>query len=332
VTSSSPQQQQQHSSSLFVGIDVAKETLDLAINGSATVRSFANDADGHQGIVELLRTQTVVRIVVESTGGLERPLIDTLLEADLPVALVNPANVRHFAKAHGILAKTDRLDARVLARFAEEVESRFLEKRSENQTKIHALVTCRQQHKQNRTRLLNQRGNTREPVAIASFDKLIETLDQEIKSLDEQIRKLIDSDDDFQEIDRLLRTVPGIGPVASATLVAEMPELGKTDRRQASALLGVAPYNNQSGNHDGSRSIRGGRASTRSTLYMAALTAMRINPVIKSFAERLKAQKKKNKVVIVAAMRKLITILNAMLRDGLEWSQLKLVQNANNRP
>lgn len=326
-----PSQAQPSSSStpLFVGIDVAKETLDLATSASSAVRSFANDPDGHRRIVELLSGQHVARIAIESTGGLERPLIDTLLEADLPVSHVNPAKVRHLAKAHGILAKTDRLDARVLASFAKEVDSRFVEKRPENQAKLKELVTCRQQHKQNRTRLLNQRGATRQPIAIASFDRLIKLVDKEIKALDEQIQKLIESDDDFQEIDRLLRTVPGIGPVASATLVAEMPELGKTDRRKASALLGVAPYNNDSGTVNGTRSVRGGRAGPRSTLYMAALTAIRVNPVIRSFALRLKEQKKKNKVIIVAAMRKLITILNAMLRDGLEWSQLKLVINSN---
>ena len=314
-------------SSFFVGIDVSKDKLDLAGSDSDRVHTFANDAQGHEQIVRSVAARHPACIVIESTGGLERPLIEALLEANLPVALVQPADVRYFAKAHRILAKTDAIDARVLVQFAQGVKTRLLEKRSKNQAQLDALVTCRRQHKQTLAQQLNRRSSTRDKKALKSLGRIIQTLEAEIKSLDQQIRKLIDSDDDFKDIDRLLQTVPGIGAVASATLVAEVPELGQTNRRQAPALLGVAPYNNDSGPRTGQRAIRGGRTAPRSVLYMCTITAIRCNPVIQAFAQRLGQKGKTAKVIIVACMRKLITLINAMLRDGLEWNQLKLIQS-----
>lgn len=324
---SSPSQPSPSQRSVFVGIDVAKDKLDLATSDVQRVQTFDNDPAGHRRIVDLLTSQKPACIVIESTGGYEWPLIQALIEADLPVAHVNPTCVRHLAIGLKILAKTDPIDARVLVRYAQLAEPVLLEKCTKNQAELAALVTCRRQLSQTLTQQGNRRAMTRSKVAIKAVDKVIKTLEQQIVDLDAAIRKLIDSDDHFKDLDRLLRTVPGIGPVASATLVSQMPELGKTDRRQAPALLGVVPYNHDSGKLKGQRSIFGGRAEPRCVTYMATLAAIRCNPVIQTFAQRLRAKGKKAKVVIVACMRKLAAILNAMLRDGIHWSQLKLAQN-----
>ena len=314
--------------SLLVGIDVAKDKLDLARSDVDDLLTVTNDPSGIKQVVQLMGRVHATLIVVEATGGLEQPLLDALLDAALPVARVNPGQVRHLAKALGILAKTDAIDARVLVAFAAHAEPRLLEKRSKTSVELEALITCRRQLIQVRTEQANRRATTRSRPALRAIDAVLKTIDKQIASLDEQIRQLIDSDDDLRGMDRLIRTVPGVGPVLSATLLAELTELGTTDRRQIGALVGVAPFNRDSGRFKGKRAIRGGRASVRSVLYMATLAAIRFNPVIRRFAERLKAAGKIPKVVITACMRKLLTILNAMLRDRLEWSQLKLVQNA----
>jgi transposase len=311
---------------LFVGIDVAKDKLDLARSDSEQLLTVANDPDGIRQIVELLASASPATIVVEATGGLERKLVDALLDADLPVALVNPGHVRHFAKGIGILAKTDAIDAAVLVAFARLASPRLAEKRSKNRVELDALVTCRRQLTRVRTEQTNRKLTTTSKVAARSIDAVLKTLDKQIDSLDQQIRRLIDSDDDFKDLDRLLRSAPGVGPVLSSTLVAELDELGRTDRSQIGALVGIAPFNHDSGRLKGKRCIRGGRASVRSVLYMATITAIRCNPVIRIFADRLQKTGKSAKVVIVACMRKLLGLLNAMIRDKLTWSQLNVVK------
>lgn len=317
------------SSAPFVGIDVASAKLDLArsddVNGLLTV---ANDPDGIRRIVADLKAAAPAVIVVEATGGLERPLLDALLDAALPVALVNPGKVRYFAKGLGILAKTDAIDARVLAQFARLAAPRLAEKRSTNQAELEALVTCRRQLTASRTEQGNRRKATRSKAAARSLDAVLKTIQRQIDALDAQIRKLVDADDDFKRLDRQLQAVPGIGPVLSATLTAEVAELGKADRRQIGALVGVAPFNHDSGKLKGRRAIRGGRADVRSVLYMATVAAMRCNPVIKTFGDRLTAAGKPIKVVIVACMRKLLALVNAMVRDNLTWAELTVVKNA----
>jgi transposase len=317
-------------SALFVGIDVAKDKLDLARSDTDQAWCFANDGHGIGRIVESFTTTTTARptcIVVESTGGLERPLLDALLEAGLPVALVNPARVRYFAIGSGIMAKTDRIDARVLVRFAQRAEVRLAQRRAANQCELDALVTCRRQLCAARATQANCRATSRSKSAIRSIDAVIKTLDKQIDSLDEQIRRLIDSDDDFKRTDELLRSVPGVGPGLSATLLAELSELGTTDRQAIAALVGVAPFNDDSGTRRGKRLIRGGRVQVRCVLYMATLAAMRCNPVVKRFAARLRAAGKSFKVTIVACMRKLLALLNAMIRDDLTWSELSVAKN-----
>lgn len=312
---------------LFVGIDVAKDKLDLARSDSKDILTVANDANGIAAILRSFKDQRPQCIVVEATGGLERPLVDALLDASLPVALVNPGHVRHLAKGLGITAKTDAIDARVLAIFAEKAEPRLTQKRQEKQVELDALVTCRRQLLHTRTEQTNRRLTTSSKAAGKSIDAVIRTLDAQIKSLDEQIARLIDGDDGMRRLDEQLRSVPGVGPTLSATLLAGLDELGNIDRRKIGALVGVAPFNHDSGRFKGQRAIRGGRADVRSVLYMASISAMRCNPLIKVFADRLKAAGKRTKVIIVACMRKLLCIINAMIREDLTWNELNLVKN-----
>jgi transposase len=273
------------------------------------------------------RKEHGIHCVVESTGGLERALIGALLDAELPVALVHPGRVRYFAIGCGILAKTDPIDARVLMKFAQLAAPRLSQKRSENHSELDALITCRRQLCATRAQQTNCKLSTRSKSAIKSIDAILAALDKQIESLDKKIRDLIDSDDDFKHLDRQLRSVPGAGPVLSSTLIAELPELGDTDRQHIGSLVGVAPFNRDSGKFRGKRSIRGGRIQVRCVLYMAAIAAMRFNPVIRSFAERLGKTGKSPKVIIVACMRKLLTLLNAMVRDNLMWPQLTVAKN-----
>lgn len=318
---------------LFVGVDVAKDKLDVARSDVDSILTVANDAAGIAQVVQALRAGTaaggaVTLIVVEATGGLERALLDALLDANLPVALVNPGRVRHFAIGIGLIAKTDPIDARVLREFARLAGPRLAQKRSQNQVELEALVTCRRQLVHVRTEQGNRRGTTSSKTALRSIDAVLKTLNRQILELDRKIAALIEGDDDLNHLDMLLKSVPGVGKVLSTTLLCELAEIGTVNRRQLSSLVGVAPFNRDSGRFKGQRSIRGGRASVRSVLYMASIAAMRFNPVIHRFAQRLKAAGKLNKVIIVACMRKLLSILNAMIRDGLSWDQLNLVKNA----
>ena len=319
---------------LYVGIDVSKGKLDLARSDAGAVSSFPNDAAGVARVVGLLSAAgpSLAVAVVEATGGLERPLLEALLDAGLPAAVVHPGRVRYFAKALGVLAKTDRIDGRVLARFGQLAGPRLAERRSKNQAELADLVTCRRQLAATRAQQLNRRSSTASKAALRSLDAVIAALGRQVESLDRKIRELIDADDDFRHLDGLLRGVPGVGPTLSATLAAELRELGDADRREVGALAGVAPYDDQSGRRDRRRSIRGGRTALRCVLYMATLSAMRFNPVIKPFAHRLRAAGKRAKVVIVACMRKLLTLINAMVRDDLSWDQLDVVKNLATKP
>lgn len=313
-------------SSILVGIDVAKAKLDVARSDTDRVITIGNT---ESGVAELVATLAELRpslVVIEATGGYERLALEAMLDAGLPVALAQPAHVRHMAKALGVMAKTDAIDAKVLVTYARHAAPRLAEKRSKNRAELDALVTCRRQLIAVRTQQRNRLDVTRSAAARRAIEAVLATIKRQVDDLDAQIRALIESDDEMKGWDRLIRTVPGVGPIVSATLLAELIELGAVGRAQISALAGVAPFNRDSGGFKGRRSIRGGRPRVRSALYMAAVTAMRCNPVIRAFAERLKAAGKPNKVVIVAAMRKLLTIINAMIRDHVEWSQLRIAQ------
>ena len=314
---------------LYVGVDVAKDKLDWATSACDRVVTVANDAKGIAAILKALREgPAVATLVIEASGGLEQTLLLDLLDAVWPVALVNPGKVRHAAIGLGILAKTDAIDARVLARFAQLAAPRLAQRPSDKQIELDALITCRRQLTGARAEQSNRRQATTSKPAAKALDAVIKTLDHQIQLLEAQIRKLIDGDDSFSNIDQLLQSVPGVGPVLSSTLLAELRELGSTDRQNIGGLVGVVPYNHDSGKHRGKRVIRGGRTAVRSVLYMATVAAIRCNSVIAAFAQRLKSKGKLPKVVIVACMRKLLALLNAMVRDGLTWNQLTVVQNA----
>jgi len=318
--------QAQPSTQVFVGIDVSQEKLDVARSDTPALLSVGNDAAGHARLARELGGVTV--IAVEATGGLEQALCDALVDAGLAVWRVNPKRARDLARGLGVEAKTDAIDARVLAHLAERGAVRLLEKRDQCRVELEALVTCRRQLIDARTAHTNQRSRTASPAARRSVDAVLKTVARQIESLDSQIRKLIEADDDLGRGDGLLRSVPGVGPVLSATLLSELHELGRVSPKRAASLVGLAPYPDDSGKRRGKRRIRGGRASVRNVLYMATLAAMRDNPVIHRFAQHLRGAGKLPKVVIIACARKLLTLLNAMLRENLPWHELNLVKNA----
>lgn len=313
---------------IFLGIDVAKDNLDLARADQPKSWRRPNSPAGVQKIVQELGELRPACIVVESTGGWERPLIHALLEANLPVALVNPGRVRHLAKALGIQAKTDAIDAAVLAQFAQLASPRLLTRRRQVQVELDALVTCRSQLIKSKTEQTNRRQMTFSKAAGRALDKVIATLEDQIKRLDKQIQDHLDGDGELKALAENLTSVPGVGPGLASALIAWLPELGQIGHRPLSSLVGVAPVNHDSGSSQGRRSIRGGRAAIRSVLYMATLAARRVNPVIGRFADRLEQAGKPGKAIVVACMHKLLTLLNVIARDHLSWSQLQCVKNA----
>ena len=311
---------------VYVGIDVSKARLDVAVRPSGEPLSVAYDATGITTVLMPLTQVSPIRIVVEATGGLERPLLRALVDAALPVIVVNPRQVRDFAKATGQLAKTDALDAQVLARFAEVIQP-TLRVLPDPQTQELAAVLAR------RRQVLAMQGaeHNRLDRAPGRVRKRIEAhlrwLRDELARLDADLDDLIQQSPIWRAREELLQSVPGIGPVMSRTVLAELPELGLLNRKQIAALVGVAPFNRDSGRLRGHRTIWGGRASVRRVLYMAALVATRWNPVIRLCYQRLRAAGKAPKVALVAAMRKLLTILNAMVHHGTPWQPV-VVQEA----
>ncbi len=247
----------------FTGIDVSKKSLDVGILPSEEVFSVSHDTEGIAQLIERFKLLRPALVVLEATGGLEGRLAAELINAGQPVAVVNPRQVRDFARAVGKLAKTDRIDALLLARFAQQVRPRLTEKTSEKQAELTALVTRRRQLMDMLTAETNRRHSAQTTKACRSIDKVAELFNKQIITIEKEIAKLIESDDDWRATDQLLRSVPGVGPVTSAALVAELPELGRLNRREISALVGLAPYNHDSGKFRGKRSIWGGRASVR---------------------------------------------------------------------
>ncbi|GLS16970.1 IS110 family transposase [Hydrogenophaga electricum] len=312
-------------SSVTVGIDVAKAHVDVFVLGAKSdVQRLTNDAEGHSALAAVLKPLGVGLVVMEATGGYEAALACALQAAGLPVAVVNPRQARDFAKSMGRLAKTDAVDARILAELGSvllrrEDLSRFLRPLAdERQQWLAALVTRRRQ-------LLTMLHSERQRLQItpkklhASIEAIVAAIKAQLDEIEAQM--LTHVREHFGELDALLQSTAGIGPVASATLIAELPELGKLNRREIAALVGVAPMANDSGNSKGRRRVQGGRFEIRRVLYMATLTAARYNPAIKAFYERLKAAGKLPKVALVACMRKLLTTLNAMVRTGKPWDK-----------
>jgi transposase len=304
----------------FVGIDVSQDKLDGCLLPGGELRQFANDAAGREELLAWLRPQRPTSIVLESTGGYERPALWALQDAGLPVTLVNPRQIRDFARGIGQQAKTDRLDAAVLAEFARLATPPPSEPTSAKQRELDALVVCRRQLVETRVAHQNRLGQARDKFVQQTLQRMIKTTDREIKAVEDRIAKLLESDDQWRHKLQLLESTPGVGKMTGAMLLAELPELGRLSRQAVAALAGVAPYAQDSGARSGRRSIRGGRRRVRSVLYMAALTARRFNPTIKAFAARLAAAGKSFKVIHVACIRKLLVVLNALLKTKTPWT------------
>jgi transposase len=313
-------------SQIFIGIDVSKGSWDVHLLPEGRSFSIRVDDGAVERLREKLGSPQASLIVVEATGGLERQLVAELIEAGWNVAVVNPRQVRDFAKALGRLAKADRIDGETLALFAQRVQPRPAQKTPEKQQELDALVTRRRQLVGLRSMEKMRRPQAVGKTAGRSIDKVLKVLDHEIAALDKAIARLIEADDDWRAKRDLMESVPGVGPTTSATLVAELPELGRLNRQEIASLAGLAPFNHDSGSFRGQRRIRGGRSALRATLYMAALTAKRCNEKLRAFAERLHRTGKPFKVVITACMRKLLTILNTLVRSGKTWTSHPLVE------
>lgn len=303
----------------FAGIDVSKATLDVGIWGETSVVSYGYDATGIDAVIAAMQCYEPSCIVVEATGDLEKELVTALVVAALPVAVVNPRRVRDFARAAGQLAKTDRLDALVLAQFGQVFRPALYQAQSATADQMSAWVSRRKQLVEMLAAEKNRLKMTRDATVREQIEAHIRWLEGQITALNDQINQLVVADPCWQATGAVLQSVPGVGPVVVATLLAELPELGHLNRQQIAALVGVAPLNRDSGQRRGKRHVAGGRAAVRRVLYMAALTAIRCNPVIGQFYLRLLAAGKDKKVALTACMRKLIVILNAMVRDQCTW-------------
>lgn len=303
---------------VWIGIDVAKAWVDVAIRPCGESWRVGNDAAGIAALVQRIQALTPQVVVLEATGGYELAVAGALAAAGLPVAVVNPRQVRAFAKATGRLAKTDALDAHVLAHFGAAVQP---EPRPVPDAQAHALTALLARRRQVVAMLTaekNRLGSTAHPVRDRIQAHIV-WLEQELRELDQELRRTLQARPRWREHDQLLRSVPGIGPTLAVTLLADLPELGTLDRKQIAALVGVAPLNQDSGIRRGRRRIWGGRARVRAVLYMGTLTATRYNPVIRTFYTRLLAAGKPKKLALTACMHKLLLVLNAVLKQRQAW-------------
>lgn len=304
----------------FVGIDVSKESLEVGVRPEGRHWSVANEEEEISSLVQQLGELKPTLIVVEATGGFQTMVVARLAAAALPVTVVNPRQVRDFAKATGHLAKTDAIDALVLAHFGEALRPEVRVLKDEQTQQLTALMTRRRQVVDMITAEKNRL--TTSPKGIRKdIRKHIEWLQGRLNAMNGDIDKAIKDSPVWREKDEILRSSPGVGPVLSVSLLAGLPELGTLNRKKLAALVGVAPLNRDSGGYHGTRSVWGGRSQIRSVLYMATLSAVRSNPVIREFYQRLTSSGKKPKVALTACMRKFLTILNAMVKNGTRWNE-----------
>jgi len=310
----------QREQGVFVGIDVAKDSLEVSIRPSGEGETFANNDQGIALMRAFINQFTPVLIVCEATGSFETRAVTDLAVSGLPVVVVNARQVRDFARATGTLAKTDRIDARVIAHFADAVRPDVRPLKDRDAQRLDALITRRRQLVDmltaEKNRLLTAPEWTR-----ADIEAHIAWLKQCLKKVDKDLATLLKQSPLWRETERILRSTPSVGPVMAYTLVSDLPELGSLNRRQIAALVGVAPMNRDSGTFRGKRCIWGGRSAIRSVLYMSTLNAIQFNPLIKPFYERLRAAGKLHKVAITACMRKLLTILNTMVKNRTCWME-----------
>lgn len=310
--------------SVCVGIDVSKQHLDLATDPGPNHRRFDNDEAGHAAIVEILGKMPVERLVLEASGGYERELVASLMAANFALVLVNPRQVRDFARATGQLAKTDRIDAMVLAHFARVVKPPIRPVPDESIRLLQEQLTRRRQIVRMMSAERNHLHQVRGTAVKASIEHLITVLKEQLRELDDDLDRTIRQSPAWRAKEDLLKSVPGVGDQTARQLIVNLPELGTCSRQQIAALVGVAPFNRDSGMMRGRRMVCGGRRQIRSALYMATLVATRWNPIIKNFYERLLRVGKRKKVALVACMRKLLTILNAIVREQKPWKYLEL--------
>lgn len=304
----------------FCGVDVSKDRLDVMVLPEQQCCSVSNDAGGWAELVERLRRMPIAAIGLEASGGYERGVLRALLAAGLSVRQVNPFKLRQFAKASGVLAKNDRLDARMIASFVAIMPTRPAERQPAVVEQLAEVVRVRRHLSDEKVAAENASRLLEDAMLRGFLRRRIARLDADIAQLDRRLAEIVAIDATLAHRYRLLTSMRGVGPVLASTLIALLPELGRMSRKQVAALVGVAPYDFDSGKLKGMRCIWGGRAPVRNVLYMAALVARRCNPVLKSFNDRLAATGKEPKVVIVAVMRKMITTLNAMVRDDKPWS------------
>ena len=303
----------------FIGIDVAKDRLDVHVRPSNEAFAVTRDDAGLAALLEKLAPLQPYLVVVEATGGFEQTVAAALVSGGMPLAVVNPRQIRDFARATGQLAKTDALDAKAIARFAEAVRPEPRPVPDAQARALGELVARRRQIIAMMTAERNRRRQLSSQRLIKSVDRLLAVLQKELGDLEQEVGEGIRGTPAWRERDELLRSVPGIGDAVARTLIADLPELGRLDRKQIAALVGLAPLNRDSGKWRGKRTTWGGRAKVRSALYMAALVASRHNPVLKAFYQRLLSFGKPKKLALTAVMRKLLTILNAMVRDNKRW-------------
>lgn len=312
---------------MFLGMDVAKAKLDYCDSSGQFKGHVENSPSGIKSLIQRMPEPKSVLAIVEATGGYERTLVSQLLEAGHLVAVVNPRKVRAFAIGMGTLAKTDAIDARVIAMFGDKVRPRTVAEKHKKQDELDELVTRRRQLVALCVAEQNRLEATSSKVVVKSLTETIGLLEKQISRIETEIDKLIESDDEWNGKVDIITSMPGVGEVTARTLIAEVPELGHLNREEIVALVGLAPFNNDSGTFKGKRSIAGGRKAVRSVLYMAALSAKRHNPTIKAFAERLKNLGKAPKAVIIACARKILVILNTMVKNNSHWSTSTLCQN-----
>ena len=303
---------------IFIGIDISKEELEIATWQEQTTKQYTNTRKGIKALIAELSNKTITLIVVEATGGYEYQLVVEMLSAGLPVALVNPTRIRRFAQASGKMAKTDKLDAQVLAHFGQALRPEVRVLKSELEEQLDLRISRRKQLVGMITAEKNRLGTAR-GSNIESIKRHLDWMETELEMLETEMADLLQAHPGYQQRVKNFTSVPGVGTVTALTLVAQMPELGLVNRQQIAALAGVAPLNRDSGRYRGKRRTFGGRSAVRCALYMAALSATRHNPVIKSFYERLLENGKEKKVALTACMRKLLVILNAMARDQQPW-------------
>jgi transposase len=305
----------------FVGIDISKDALDVCIDPDTEALHVSYDSKGIEALCHRLKAESPTLIVVEATGGLEIRLVSEVAALGLAIAVINPRQARDFAKATGQLAKTDRVDAAILAAFAKAIRPQARPLKDADTRALDDLVSRRRQLIAMRVQETLRLGTAASKAMQKSLNAHISWLDKRIGEIDTDLTQQLRNSDVWRTKDDLLRGIPGVGCVTSQTLLAKCPELGTLNRREIAALVGVAPLANDSGKHRGKRFIWGGRADVRAVLYMATVSAIRCNANIKAFADRLKLAGKPGKVVIVACMRKLLTIMNAMLKNNARWEQ-----------